>query len=133
MGVCLDRYLSFRRVNLCTGDAWTWTEARDAARRVRDEARATRAMTRASTLVIALGRKVRRAFDPARRNSKGQAIVPDAWQHRVYEDDVDWIHLPHPSGLCRAWNSAGSVERARDLLSRVAPTTPWGEADRAWA
>ena len=39
------------------------------------------------------------------------------------------VSLPHPSGLCRAWNEPSAVARARDILRRACPDVPWGELD----
>lgn len=98
MGLTRLEYLQrFDRVNLCAGK-WSMKEARHRAVDLlgTDER---------STLVL-FGAKVTRAFDID--------FFPFQITHRQHERRV--VILPHPSGLCRAWNEPGAYERARAVL-----------------
>lgn len=37
------------------------------------------------------------------------------------------VCLPHPSGLCRAWNIPGAFEQARKILQEACPHVPLGD------
>lgn len=107
-------YLALRRANLCVG-GWSMKAARARAEELH-------MVEPWPDVVVALGRKVATAF-----GYDGPLLART-------EVDVgsvfDLVALPHPSGLNRAWNVLGAVERARALLREVAPGVPWGEADR---
>lgn len=60
--------------------------------------------------LVLLGAKVARAFE---FNPFEPFTVADGGKTLV---------LPHPSGLCRMWNEAGTVERARALVAQVCPS-----------
>lgn len=56
-----------------------------------------------------LGAKVTRAF--------GFGFQPfTAWRHYLLGSHTTYVCLPHPSGLCRAWNEPGAYARARGAL-----------------
>ncbi len=105
------------RRNLCRG-AWSMAAARAEAVNVRevcrvDGLRRNAIVAGARTVPVLLGAKVCRAFDV---------------EYRPFEyHDPDVVVLPHPSGLCRAWNEPGAFDRARYLLRIVFPELPWGE------
>jgi hypothetical protein len=101
------------RVNLCTGK-WTAREAGAAAVAVREAALACPA----ENVVVLLGSKVRAACGG-----------PPAFEFWCTGSRVTTVGLPHPSGLCRAWNAPGAVARARDVLTQAAPWMPWGMID----
>lgn len=135
LGVPEDRYLAFRRLNLCDGP---WRRASAVARAAAlyrglpdpGDDHAPRAT------VILLGVKVADACSGITLiesvGSMYRAGAVERW--RSATDPVGrarWIHLPHPSGLNRAWGAGmwapgGSVARARAALHLVAPHVPWG-------
>lgn len=45
-------------------------------------------------------------------------IAPEV-RAAVYPGAVLALVLPHPSGLCRAWNEPGAAERARAAVTRL--------------
>lgn len=73
---------------------------------------------------VLLGRRVRDAF-------RAVAGIPGLLEDfSTYRDSGNVAYslaaLPHPSGLCRAWNDPAAAGRARDLLRGCAPEIPWG-------
>lgn len=114
-------YLALGRVNLCEG-RWSMPAARERARAlVRDPA---------WTAYVLLGRKVATAFDYAEAAFSAQQLTWHQLDGLGREHaPVVVVALPHPSGLSRAWNVPGSVDKARDLLATVVPGVPWGTAD----
>jgi hypothetical protein len=103
---CYMRLLA--RVNLCAGK-WEPRQARLSALDVLEAGN--------HPVLVLLGAKVRAAFEG-----------PPAFQV-VQGLDAKLVGLPHPSGLCRAWNEPGAVERARAALAEAAPWVPWGMTD----
>jgi hypothetical protein len=99
LGLETRKYLrTFDRTNLCDGP-WTLDEAR---------AKATRIAGKRQGPLILLGAKVCQAFN--------LPFAPFSVQTSFLGPDRAIYMLPHPSGRCRTWNEAGSVEKARDLL-----------------
>lgn len=62
--------------------------------------------------------------------------VWNAWRYRIFSEDDSkvwtpfqvvkgevhtFVLLPHPSGLCRAWNDPAAYSRARQVLLRASP------------
>jgi len=95
-------YLSrFDRVNLCDGK-WSTREAKDRALKIRGAA-----LTHLSQrqVVVLCGSKVTQAFF-----FKYDPFSSFPFCGRQY------VVLPHPSGLSRAWNEPGAHERARAVL-----------------
>lgn len=97
LGLSRGEYLrTFDRCNLCAVE-WRLPEARERARQLVAENR----------VMVLLGAKVARAFggeyEPFTRSGVGSAVYV----------------LPHPSGLNRAWNEPGAVERARALVAEA--------------
>jgi len=116
-GLRRSTYLKLPRVNLCTGK-WSMTVAKSNAEIWKRKAAGT-------WNVVLLGRKAATAF--------GYADADPFTTSRHYwpsggPSGIAFIALPHPSGLCRAWNEPGAFERARALLREVCPEVPWGEA-----
>ena len=115
MGLSDAAYLRYLdRANLCVG---RWSE---------QEARATMLellglVTRSheDTSLVLLGHRV-----------LGASLAPADFGYFQTKKvrRVTVASLPHPSGLCRAWNEPGSVERARAALRAAAPWVPWGSA-----
>lgn len=100
LGLSRGEYLErFDRCNLCPS---TWSAA--SARRRAAEILAERAGGR----IVLLGAKVSRAFGLHYRPFVHGRIGPTA--------SVGYAVLPHPSGLNRLWNEAGSAESARMVL-----------------
>jgi len=103
LGLSRLEYLRrFDRVNLCVGK-WTMAEARKTAKSIRGDGSLFPGGERT---VVLLGRKVATAFDlgvhPPFSVVKGLAST--------------YVLLPHPSGLCREWNTPGAVDKARSTL-----------------
>lgn len=89
----VDYYDRFERVNLCRRD-WVTADAKSHARVLADQ----------HAVIVMLGAKVTRAFE---------------FDYRPFTDyggHPQFICLPHPSGLSRAWNEPGAFERARAVL-----------------
>ncbi len=94
LGLTEREYLrSFDRCNLVVGRRWNLPDAR----------RAASALVGRPTPLILLGRKVASAFCV---DGPPFSRAPPCF-----------YLLPHPSGLCRAWNEPGAEERARALLA----------------
>lgn len=106
MGLQPEEYLRrFERTNLCRGE-FVLSDARHRAVEILSE-------PEPRTLVL-LGAKVALAFcvqfEPfrvTRVRPVGMVFGPPTWPVVV---------LPHPSGRCRTWNSAGAIDRARAAL-----------------
>lgn len=90
---------SFDRVNLCAGK-WSLRDARAAAKYLWEQPSAPR--------FVLLGAKVAKAFEVP--------FVPN----EISEGGTILV-LNHPSGLCRAWNQDGAVERAREAVAKFLP------------
>jgi hypothetical protein len=133
LGVAEERYLAFRRLNLCEGP-WRRRDATRSASRLYDELPLYTGSPR--VLVLLLGVQVSAAFSAFTVASRAGIARPralDRWE--VGSDALDrarWLSIPHPSGLCRVWgagmwSAGGAVQRTRDLLRQIAPHVPWGE------
>lgn len=130
-----ERYLAFRRVNLCSGPWHRATATQDAAR-LYDGLIAWTDPPEA--IVLLLGVRVSAAFGAVTVASRAGIARPrplDRWEAGTDATGrACWVSLPHPSGLCRAWGAGmwrtgGTVQRTRDLLRRVAPHVPWGSEE----
>lgn len=86
-------YAGLRRTNLCRG---RWDRARARQRAL--------LIARRGGPIVLLGTRVAAAFG-----------VP----YRPFRRDGRLLVLPHPSGLCRAWNDPQSAPRARRALRRL--------------
>lgn len=96
---------AFERRNLCP-QAWNLRLAREEAIRL---------YSTTPFQAVLLGRKVAAAFR--------LEDVPPFTIHRPWGDNFKnrWmVILPHPSGLCREWNTAAFL-RARELVQSVYP------------
>lgn len=83
-------------------------------------------------VVVLLGARVRGVARRLAREKYGADLGLDFFTVlEVGEGELRRIlvSLPHPSGLCRAWNEPGSVTRARRLLTVLAPGVSWGTCD----
>lgn len=104
MGLEIRDYLRrFDRVNLCP-QRWSEPVAREQAARIR----ADRGIW---DHIVLLGAKVSRAF--------GEDYKPFTWSQKAWPESGrahTVVVLPHPSGLCRAWNEPGAFEKAREVL-----------------
>lgn len=111
MGMDVRTYLrTFERRNLLQAPRWSAPLARAAAARFLEEDLAQPAK------VILFGRKVFDAFDGA------GAFVRDGWQAwEPFTTRFEFLILPHPSGLSRAWNEPGAFLRARQAVAEFAP------------
>lgn len=99
LGIGVTDYVHLRRYNLCVG-RWSIRDARKRADEILTE-------TAPEGVVVALGAKVASAFGVVRS-------TPFMRLGRL-------VLLPHPSGLCRVWNEAGAVARARAVLREACP------------
>lgn len=100
----------FERGNLCVG-RWSATAARAQAARVLEE--------RPDATIVMLGRKVAGAFAAA---SGVPVLAPCTRVGRL-------VSIPHPSGLCRAWDRPETLPRVRALLAESCPHIAWGALD----
>lgn len=101
LGMEMTTYLrSFVRRDLLT-EKWTVAAARKAAAEVwKESGRAP---------LVLLGAKVSAAF--------GLAYIPfSSIDHGCVEGLRKVVIIPHPSGLCRAWQEPGAFTRARDMV-----------------
>lgn len=125
LGLTTESYLALRRYNLCT-TRWSLRSARTRAQEIRD--------AHPGRVLVLLGVKVAGAFglqdghpfsavgeSYRDRYSTREAIAMEVGERPTY------VLLPHPSGLNRAWNEPGAVERTRALMRRVCPELPVGE------
>lgn len=93
MGLEPHRYIrAYARANLCSGK-WSLPVARVRAGQLAD--------AHPDVPIVLFGSKVCSAF--------GREYDPFTFDGR-------FVRLPHPSGLCRAWNESGAFERAREVL-----------------
>lgn len=100
MGVEPREYLRrFDRVNLCP-QRWSKPLAEFSAQRI---------MAGDARVVVMLGAKVTRAF---RLEYLPFTMTCDS----DFLSGKKYVCLPHPSGLCRAWNAPGAFEAARGVL-----------------
>lgn len=113
LGLSVRSYVPLAKYNLCVGD-WMTVAAR---------ARAADVM-RAHRVIVALGAKVRAAF----MYWRGGLWTGQSAPFVASSGDHTFVVLPHPSGLCRAWNEPGVVERARELVKKYAEL-PCGEVE----
>lgn len=111
------QYLSFPRYNLCAG-TWSLRAARVEAQRLRVESHGHQ--------FVLLGTKVCRAFDVAYVPFTVDVAPPDTDAEGRALPELPYVVLPHPSGLCRAWNEPGAFERARAVLQEAFPRVPFG-------
>ena len=106
MGLPRAEYLRrFDRANLCTGK-WSVVAAR---------AEASRLAALDHVVYVLFGKKVCDAF--RLDFSPFTVVAPPRQAKRA-------VILPHPSGLCRAWNEAGAFERARRVLREAGVLLP---------
>ena len=94
------------RHNLCT-DKWSRAAAEAEAKRLEQ--------LHAGRVVVLLGRRVQAAFGVG--GSAAFMVLERA--------PLGLLGLPHPSGLCRAWNEDGAYARARRELLEAAPWATW--------
>ena len=107
LGIPRRAYLALPRYNLCSG-SWSLRAARARAAEVD-------AIHPDGTLVL-LGRKVQAAFGvpPSTPQFTRAACVR-------LGNRLRYVLLPHPSGLCREWNSPAAVSRARLVVAEAFP------------
>lgn len=137
LGVDEDRYLAFRRRNLCAGP-WSIAGARSAAARLYVEVGELALRGGPTPTVLLLGARVAAAFSCFTLHGLGRSRGLGTLRAWGLGSDLPgmatWIALPHPSGTCRSWGRGmwrvgGTVERTRALLVRAAPHVPWGQSD----
>lgn len=110
LGMTRRAYLDcFLRVNLCAG-YWFMPKAVVRARQLRKDA----------GRMVLLGAKVSRAF---------------CLEYEPFNlVESRFLILPHPSGMCRAWNDPKSIDKARAFMKMVYPeiaeligVAPWSQ------
>lgn len=111
--VGVRRYRAFPRYDLCVRK-WSAPAARLRAREIAAE--------HAADVLVLLGRRVTHAFDMG-------AVEPFTFVRVDHFRPHAAVVLPHPSGLCRAWQAPGAFVYARVLLAEALPQVPWGEGD----
>ena len=111
LGLTVRSYFPLAKYNLCSGE-WLTLAAR---------ARAADIM-REHKVIITLGAKVRAAF----MYWLSGPVVAAPFVHQAAKHVM--IALPHPSGMCRAWNEPVTVERARELV-KLHAVLPCGEVE----
>jgi hypothetical protein len=114
LGLTDVTYRRLDKVNLCDGE-WDSCSARARAVTILIEGR--------HDVVVMLGAKVRRAFGEVGL-AFFESSTPDHLRGRVL------VTLPHPSGMCRAWNAPDARDKAVRLLKAVAPQVPWNETKK---
>lgn len=113
MGLQRARYeAAYDRVNLCV-EKWSLPLARDRAGALA-AGRAGSASPEPAVVVL-LGSRVCSAFGRAYAPFTAEA-APVRSRAGAHLGAALYVVLPHPSGLCRAWNAPGSFSRARELL-----------------
>ena len=126
LGMTEDEYLeTFTRANVCSSSRWSMPAAVDGAKALLAK--------HEPKLVVALGVKVCGAFcrvvDRAQVGAFGTAQLPP-WQSIRAGDHlrrgggyiegvpgITLLHMPHPSGRNRIWQTPGSSQRARDAFA----------------
>lgn len=102
LGLSRREYLTrFDRVNLCAGK-WSLPVARKKALELGQE----------YDVIVLLGARVAHAFEI----KNGPFFVSTPFKIDGVLSPQRRVTLPHPSGLCRAWNESGAYERARACL-----------------
>lgn len=125
LGLTTDSYLALRRYNLCT-DRWSMSSARKRADEIR--------RAHPDRVLVLLGVKVAAAFglqDVPAFSAVGESLRDHYSTREAVAMEVGerptYVLLPHPSGLNRAWNEPGALERARALVRLHCPELPVGE------
>lgn len=125
LGLTTDHYLALRRYNLCT-ERWSLAAARKRADEIRQ--------THPDRVLVLLGVKVAAAFglqDGHPFSAVGESYRDHYSTREAVAMEVGerptYVLLPHPSGLNRAWNEPGALERARALVRLHCPELPVGE------
>lgn len=90
----------FERRNLVRGDEWSMTRAKAAALPLFPLLQGKK--------VVICGKSVLKAME---LRDHGWLT----WSNRA-RDPVDYINIPHPSGLCREYNNLAMVNQVGDLL-----------------
>lgn len=109
-------YLSVWRTNLCVGQ---WDMARAVSR--------ARVLLTGTDLpwsvVVCLGARVAVAAGRA----TGQSLDASTPELTRLSDRMSAVAVPHPSGMCRAWNDPDLARRVRILLASSESAVPWGD------
>lgn len=111
LGLTVRSYVPLPKYNLCVGD-WSMKAARARAQEIWD----------AHDLIVTLGVRVRSAFNQLIGTPGCSGVGLDM----IHGHTV--VTLPHPSGLCRAWNITENVADARELVQRYTGL-PCGEVE----
>ena len=109
-----DYLLAFARRNLLSQPKWSVPAARKAAH-------AVLALCGEGDRLVLLGARVAAAF------GYPFAILAEHDGLGAHDATLRVLLLPHPSGLSRAWNEPGMVERVREAVAQfrcAEPTTP---------
>jgi hypothetical protein len=120
----LEYHRLLDKANLCDGQ-WSSGKARERLGTLLDS-------RGPGGVVVLLGARVRGVARRVAREKYGADLRLDSFSGlEVGEGELRrvLVSLPHPSGLCRAWNEPGSVTRARRLLTVLAPGVAWGTCE----
>lgn len=102
LGLSRAQYLErYDRANLVADGRWSVPAARVAAAAIRASGRER---------LVLLGRRVAKAFG---------VDAPPFTVVRLFRGGSRAAVIPHPSGLCRAWNEPGAFERARAVVAEL--------------
>jgi len=114
MGMEPRQYIrAFDRVNLCP-ERWSVGVARERADAVKADP--------SHRVIVLLGSKVAAAFGVKYEPFTVHELWPGFLSPPCLAKKR-FVVLPHPSGLCRAWNEPGSFDKARRVL-RAAGVLP---------
>ena len=113
LGLTVRTYVPLPKYNLCEA-SWSTSAARSRAGDIMAEHK----------VIVALGAKVRAAFMYWRIAPGLELTAPFVLQGGEHT----MVALPHPSGLCRAWNVRENVLRARELV-KLHTGLPCGEVE----
>lgn len=122
MGVRRTTYHRFRKVNLCTG-IWNSKNAEETASNIPLDWHPD-----TDAPIVLLGQKVASVFGFSDRK---KAVAPatqftvQSWP--VTSGGIQFLLLPHPSGLNRVWCDSSAFDRAKVALYKAIPSVCWGE------
>lgn len=111
LGLSVRSYVPIQKYNLCVG-SWSMASARARAGEIWE----------AHDLIITLGARVRSAFNQLIGTPGCSGVGVDLIAGHTL------VALPHPSGLCRAWNVVENVVDARHTVQQYTGL-PCGEIE----
>lgn len=116
LGLSWSQYVSCWRTNLCPGEE-TW----DSKNAIHRGVKLIELESPPWSTVVFLGSKVQKLALP-------RDVRPENFERRIHTGafrPINFVSLPHPSGLCREWNDPESEILARLLMKQCEPEIPW--------